>query len=137
MGFRVRINSFPNEPLFLRVCRISLLKTLWEKKKLLATSNFSFFHSVFYPFGELFTIFFKSESVVYKLFQFGKVHNLSFGKGLTDFGLRFALHKLSSKNPICDLNYRFKSALISSPSRKVGNISDDPLKYRQMSDINN
>ena len=29
----------------------SLLKTLWEKEKLLVTSNFSFSHSVFYPFG--------------------------------------------------------------------------------------
>ena len=29
----------------------SLLKTLWEKEKLLATSNFSFSHNVFYPFG--------------------------------------------------------------------------------------
>ena len=29
----------------------SLLKTLWEKEKLLITSNFSFFHSVFYLFG--------------------------------------------------------------------------------------
>ena len=27
------------------------LKTLWEKKELLVTSNFSFSHSVFYPFG--------------------------------------------------------------------------------------
>ena len=29
----------------------ALLKTLWEKEKLLVTSNFSFFHSVFNPFG--------------------------------------------------------------------------------------
>ena len=35
------------KPLFLRVCRTSLLKTLWEKEKLLVTSNFSFSHSVF------------------------------------------------------------------------------------------
>ena len=27
------------------------LKTLWEKEKLLVTSNLSFSHSVFYPFG--------------------------------------------------------------------------------------
>ena len=31
---------------FLRVC-----STLWEKEKLLVTSNFYFSHSVFYPFG--------------------------------------------------------------------------------------
>ena len=35
-----------------RVCSISLLKTLWEKEKLLVTSNFSFSHGVFYLFGE-------------------------------------------------------------------------------------
>ena len=31
---------------------IRLLKTLWEKEKLLITRNFSFSHSVFYPFGD-------------------------------------------------------------------------------------
>ena len=36
------INPFPNKPWFLRVCSTSLLKTLWEKEKLLVTSNFSF-----------------------------------------------------------------------------------------------
>ena len=39
---------FPNKPWFLRVCSTSLWKTLWEKEKLLVTSNFSFFHNVFY-----------------------------------------------------------------------------------------
>ena len=34
-----------------------LLKTLWEKEKMLVTSNFSFSHNVFYPFEELSTIF--------------------------------------------------------------------------------
>ena len=45
------------KPCLLRVCSTSLLKTLWEKEKLLVTSNFSFTLSVFYPFGE-FTAFF-------------------------------------------------------------------------------
>ena len=45
------INPFPNEPWFLRICRTSLLKTLWGKEKLLVKSNFSIFLSVFYPFG--------------------------------------------------------------------------------------
>ena len=57
-------NPFTNKPWFLRVCSTSLLKTLWEKEKLLVTSNFSFSHSVFYPFGELSTIFIKLEIVV-------------------------------------------------------------------------
>ena len=56
-------NSFSNKPWFLRVCGKSLLKTLWEKEKLLVTSNFSFSHSVFYPFGELSAIFMNFEIV--------------------------------------------------------------------------
>ena len=47
-------NPFWNNPWFLRVYSTSFLKTLWEKEKLLVTSNFSFSHSVFYPFEELF-----------------------------------------------------------------------------------
>ena len=50
-----------------------LLKTLWEKKKLLVTSNFFFSHNVFYLFGEPSAIFIKFEIVVCKLFQFGRV----------------------------------------------------------------
>ena len=45
------INPFPNKPWFLPVCSTHLLKTPWEKDKLLITSNLSFSHSVFYPFG--------------------------------------------------------------------------------------
>ena len=67
------INPFPNKPWFLRVCSTSLLKTLWEKEKLLVTSNFSFSHSVFYPFVELSTILITFEIVVCKLFEFGLV----------------------------------------------------------------
>ena len=44
-------------------------------------SNFSFSHSVFYPFGELCAISIKFEIVVCKLFPFGTVLNLLFGKG--------------------------------------------------------
>ena len=66
-------DPFPNKPWFLRVCSAWLLKTLWEKEKLLVTSNFSFAHSVFYPFGELCAIFIKFEIFVFKLFQFGRV----------------------------------------------------------------
>ena len=34
-GHQVILNPFPNKPWFLRVCSISLLKSLWEKEKLL------------------------------------------------------------------------------------------------------
>ena len=50
--------------------------------QLLLSSNFSFSHSVFCRYGELSGIFIKFEFVVCKLFQFGRVKNLSSGKGL-------------------------------------------------------
>ena len=75
-------NPFPNQPWFLRVCSTSLLKTLWEKEKLILMSNFSLSHSVFYPFGELSDISINFEIVVCKLVQFGRVQNLSFGNVL-------------------------------------------------------
>ena len=65
-------NPFPNKPWFLRVYSTSLSKTLWEKEKLLVTSNFFFSHGVFYPFGKLSAIFINFEIVVCKLFQFEK-----------------------------------------------------------------
>ena len=68
-----RLNPFPNKPWFLHVCSTSLLKTLWEKEKLLVISNFSFCYSVFYAFGKLSAIFIKLKIVVCKLFQFGIV----------------------------------------------------------------
>ena len=43
------------------------------KEKLLIMSNFSFSHSVFYPFGELSAILSSSKIVVCKLFQFGSL----------------------------------------------------------------
>ena len=76
-------NPFPNKPWFLHVWITSLLKTLWEKEKLLVTSNFSFYRSVFYPFGELTAVFIKFTIVVCNLYQFGRILQLSFGKGLT------------------------------------------------------
>ena len=67
------VNPFPNKTWFLTVYSTSLLKTQWEKEKLLVTSNFSFSNSVFYPFVQLSTIFIISKIVVCKLFQFGRV----------------------------------------------------------------
>ena len=69
----ILFNPFPKKPWFVRVCSTSLLKTLWEKEKLLVTSNFSFSHSVFYPFGELSAILIKFDIVVCKLIEFGRV----------------------------------------------------------------
>ena len=82
-GKSASFNPLPNKPWFLRVCTSSLLETLWEKEKLLVTSNFSFSHIVFYRCRELSDIFIKFKIVVCKPFQFGRVQNLSFGKGIT------------------------------------------------------
>ena len=41
-------NLFPHNDTFWRPWETSFLKTLWEKEKMLVTSNFSFSHSVFY-----------------------------------------------------------------------------------------
>ena len=73
----VYLNTFPNKPWFLRVHSTGLLKTLWEKEKLLVMSNFFFSHSVFYLSRELSNIFINFKIVVCKLFQFGK--SLKFG----------------------------------------------------------
>ena len=72
--FILLLNAFPqtNKPCFLRVCNTSLLKTQKLKEKLLITSNFSFYHCVFYLYGELSAIFIIFEIVVCKLFQFGR-----------------------------------------------------------------
>ena len=47
----VLLNPFPHNDTFWRPWKTSLSKTMWEKEKLLVTSNLSFSHSVFYPFG--------------------------------------------------------------------------------------
>ena len=50
-------NPFPSKPLSLRVCSACLLKTLWEKEKLLIKSNFAISHSVLYAFVEPYSTF--------------------------------------------------------------------------------
>ena len=82
LPFGLELTLSQTSPGFLRVCTSSLLKTLWEKEKLLVTSNFSFSYSVFYRCGELSAIFIKLKIVICKPFQFGRVSNLSFGLDL-------------------------------------------------------
>ena len=67
------VNPFPKKPWFKCVCNARLLKTPWEKEKLLVTSNFSFSNSVFYLFGKLSSISIKFEIVDRNFFQFGRV----------------------------------------------------------------
>ena len=63
-GRQCNLNPFPNNHLFLCVCSMILLKTLWEKDKLLQESSVSFSHSVFYLFEELNAIFIEVQIVV-------------------------------------------------------------------------
>ena len=44
-----RFNPFPHNPDLLGPSKRNLLKTLWEKEKMLVTSIFSFSHNAFYP----------------------------------------------------------------------------------------
>ena len=56
------------------------MKTMWEKENLLVTSNFSFAHSVFYPYGEVSAIFIlKLPSAKSFSLEESKIHCL--GKG--------------------------------------------------------
>ena len=114
------VNSFPNKHWFLCVGSTSLLKTLWEKEKLLVTSNFSFSHSVFYPFGEFSAILIKLEIVVFKLFQFGRVQNLSFGKGLRKGKqyvnvIGFVIHKTVKTNKYLCLKFLLSGKIVNMP----------------------
>ena len=54
---KIEFNPFPNKPWFSRF----------------ETSNFSFFHTVFNPSGEVSAIFIKFKIVVYKVFGIGRV----------------------------------------------------------------
>ena len=99
---RMGFYPFPNKPLCLRFCSKSLSKTLWEKEKLLVTSNFSFSRSFFFnPFGELYDILIKHEIVVCKLFQFGRVLNGSFGTGLIHLPKNVELHRPPQSIIVC------------------------------------
>ena len=92
------LNPFPNKPWFLRVCSSRLLKTLWEKEKLLGTNNFSFSHSVWYLFEELSAIFIRLKLLSANSLSFGKVLNLLFGKGLTNVTSSKAVLKFLRKH---------------------------------------
>ena len=79
------VNPFPHNDTFWRPWETSLLKTLWEKEKLLVTSNFSFSHSVFLPVWITFFHFCQIWNCRLQIFQFGRVYNLSSGNGLRCF----------------------------------------------------
>ena len=70
-----------NKPLILLVCCTSLLKTLWEKKKLLITSKFSFFPQCFLPLLENFQPFSSNLKLSANSFSLEESKICCFGKG--------------------------------------------------------
>ena len=63
------LNPFPNESWFSCVCFTLHFKKMWEKEKSLVTSNFSFSHNVYYPFGKFAAIFIKFEIVLCQVWK--------------------------------------------------------------------
>ena len=69
-------NLFTTQSRLLMTLRQSaLLKTLWEKEKMLVTSIFSFSHNVFYSSQNKFQVFSHIHSVICKVFYSGLVQN--------------------------------------------------------------
>ena len=79
----VNLTLSQTSPGFSSVYSESLLKTLREKEKLLVTSNFSFYYSVFYPFGELSAIFIKLSSANSLSLEEAEICRLGKGEGCT------------------------------------------------------
>ena len=89
----------------------------WRKWEI-AHDIFSFSHSVLYPFWELSAIFIKCEIVDCKLFQFGRVLNLSLGKRLIPFmnGINEERKKTLLKKTKMLNRFSVLPALFQSPS---------------------
>ena len=68
-------NPLPHNHNISRPCIRNLLKTLWEKEKMLATSIFSFSHNIFYPSQDKFPFLSHIYFVICKSFQFGQGQN--------------------------------------------------------------
>ena len=76
-----KCEPFPKQALVF-TCSRCLLKTPWENEKLLVTSNFSFSHSVFYPFREPSAIFIKFKFVACKHLSVWKSLKFGFWEGV-------------------------------------------------------
>ena len=70
---------FPNKPWFLRVCSRSLLKTLWEKEKLLVTSNFCY--EQFLLFQKCFLLIWRTFFHFHQIFDLEESKICRLGKG--------------------------------------------------------
>ena len=100
-GGRVKILKFfgPCSPEYLKALVFTSLpyksfENTVGKGEIAHNEQFLLYPSVFYPSEELSAIFIKFEIVVCKLFQFGIVLNLSFGKGLKRLNLAGLVKKI-------------------------------------------
>ena len=80
MMVQAKLQPFPKQALVFTCLQYKSLKAPREKEKLLIMSNFSFSHGVFY---HTFRFFHQILYCCLQIFQFEKVENLPFGKGLT------------------------------------------------------
>ena len=76
-------NSLPHNPNFYQPRERSILKTSWEKEKMLVTSIFSFSHNLFYPTKDRNRHFSNTAFVVCKCFQFGQSQNFVVFKSIS------------------------------------------------------
>ena len=66
------VKPFPQDPWFLRPYKRRLLKTSWEKEKMLVTSIFSFFHNIFFFIKDINHYLSNIRFDVCKCFQYGQ-----------------------------------------------------------------
>ena len=86
------------------------------KGEIVHNEQFLLFHSVLYPFGELSVIFIKFEIVVCKLFEFGRVQKLLFGKGLS---VIFVRHSGSTVDDNVDPSYSNRQQISRAQDKRA------------------
>ena len=92
-----KINPFPNNPWFLHVYSISLLKTPWEKEKLLVTSNFTF-SQCFLPFWRTMCYFCHVWNCHMQTLSVWKSKICRLGRGLYLLSAKFIVFNLVKSN---------------------------------------
>ena len=114
------INPFPSKPWFLRVFSTNLLKTQWEKEKLLVMSDFSYSLGVFYQLGKCLPLPFSTDVKLFASSFNLEVLNLSFGKGLTHYQTKFRLVQIEKSLQTTILNLMKISEFSKQLEKTVG-----------------
>ena len=86
------LRPFPKQALVFTCLLFKSLENAVDKGGIARNEQFLLFpHSVFYPFGELSAIFIKLEIIFCRLLQFGRILNMSFGKGFNFNGTQLLI----------------------------------------------